>query len=288
MQKCMYKGLDVSKWQGSVDWKRVRGCGFDFVMLRDGFGKTEGQEDICFAENYEKARQNGLYVGAYHYSYAKTVEDAEKEAKYCLSLLKGKRFEFPIALDVEDACQQSLSVRELSEIIRAFCEKLESAGYYVSVYANLYWLLHKIDADCKKRYDIWLAQWAEKPTYDGDFGMWQYTSDGRADGILGRVDLDFAYKDYPRIMEKNGLNGFPKKTESPQKLSGGQKVYLNNAPLFVSSSAEKPARHINGMYYLYDGKAFSGRYRVTVSPNFVGKTPASEYVTGYIREKDLR
>lgn len=174
-----YKGIDVSKWQGDINWEKVRASGVEFAMLRAGFGRCQGQNDTSFERNYREAKKNGILVGAYHYSYAKTVSDAEKEAEYFLSLISGKSFEFPVAFDIEDNSQKNLSREEISNIVEAFCGRTEKAGYFVSVYANLWWLNNKISDRVKERYDIWLAQWADAPSYGGKYGMWQYTSSGK-------------------------------------------------------------------------------------------------------------
>lgn len=206
-------GIDVSKHQGKIDWKKVKGAGIQFAMIRAGYGRYDKQKDEQFETNYAGAKSAGIPVGAYHYSYAKTAEQAKEEAKTFLSWIKGKNFEFPLAFDIEDNSQAGLGKQVISDMIRAFCEEVESAGYYVSVYANKDWLVNRIDDDCKKKYDIWLAEWRDgKPTYTGTYGMWQYTSDGSVDGISGRVDMNIAYKDYKSII--SGMNGVDNKTEA--------------------------------------------------------------------------
>ena len=122
-----YKGIDVSKWQGDINWEKVRASGVEFAMLRAGFGRCQGQNDTSFERNYREAKKNGILVGAYHYSYAKTVSDAEKEAEYFLSLISGKSFEFPVAFDIEDNSQKNLSREEVSNIVEAFCGRTEKA-----------------------------------------------------------------------------------------------------------------------------------------------------------------
>ncbi|MCA9746130.1 MAG: glycoside hydrolase, partial [Ruminococcus sp.] len=127
-----YKGIDVSKWQGDINWEKVRASGVEFAMLRAGFGRCQGQNDTSFERNYREAKKNDILVGAYHYSYAKTVSDAEKEAEYFLSLISGKSFEFPVAFDIEDNSQKNLSREEISNIVEAFCGKTDKAGYFLS------------------------------------------------------------------------------------------------------------------------------------------------------------
>lgn len=202
-----YKGIDVSKHQGKIDWTKVKAAGVQFAMLRAGYGRYDNQKDEQFEANYKGATAAGIPVGAYHYSYATTAEQAKQEAEVFLGWIKGKNLTYPVAFDIEDKKQANLGVSVISDIIRTFCEAVEAAGYYVVVYANKDWLTNRIDADCKSRYDIWLAQWTSKPTYTGSYGMWQYTSDGAVDGIEGRVDMNIAYKDYPAIIAGMGSTG---------------------------------------------------------------------------------
>ena len=199
-----YKGIDVSKHNGTIDWAKVKAAGVQFAMLRAGYGRYDNQKDERFEANYKGATAAGIPVGAYHYSYATTAEQAKQEAEVFLGWIKGKTLTYPVAFDIEDKKQANLGVSLISDIIRAFCEAVEAAGYYVVVYANKDWLTNRIDADCKSRYDIWLAQWTSEPTYTGSFGLWQYTSDGAVDGIAGRVDMNIAYKDYPSIIAGMG------------------------------------------------------------------------------------
>ena len=199
-----YKGIDVSKHQGTIDWAKVKAAGVQFAMLRAGYGRYDNQKDEQFEANYKGATAAGIPVGAYHYSYATTAEQAKQEAEVFLGWIKGKNLTYPVAFDIEDKKQANLGVSLISDIIRTFCETVEAAGYYVVVYANKDWLTNRIDADCKSRYDIWLAQWTSEPTYTGSFGLWQYSSKGSVDGIEGRVDMNIAYKDYPAIIAGMG------------------------------------------------------------------------------------
>jgi len=298
-----YKGIDVSKHQGKIDWQKVKSAGIQFAMLRAGYGRYANQKDEQFEANYTGAKAVGIPVGAYHYSYAKTVEQAKAEAQTFLAWIKGKTFEYPVAFDIEDKSQAGLGKQLISDMIRAFCETVEKAGYYVCVYANKDWLVNRIDEDCKKKYDTWLAEWrSDKPTYSGQYGMWQHTSDGSVSGINGRVDMNYAYKDYPSIMKANSLNGM-KKTSSAggassnsttsagstaNKFAAKTKVTLNKTPLYASATAKSPAAYKTGTFYIYDGKEIFGRYRITSSPDHAGKTPVGENVTGYVNKTDLK
>ncbi len=286
------QGIDVSRHQGYINWNRVKQDGVDFAMIRAGYGKYEKQKDPNFESNYQNARAAGLKVGAYYYSYAKNVEDARREAEVFLKIISGKQFEMPVALDVEEQSQANKGKAFVSDIIRAFCEKVEKAGYFVSVYANKYWLDNYIDDDCKRKYDIWLAQWASKPDYNGSYGMWQDSSKGRINGIAGYCDTDKAYKDYPKIMREYGLNGFEKSNSQGGSgsvtLAAGTMLSLHNTPVYVSATAKKPSLKLTGTYYVYDGTDFSSRLRITNALSRVGKKPIKDNVTGYVNIADIK
>lgn len=293
----LVKGIDVSKHQGTIEWEKVKQSGVDFAMLRAGYGRYENQKDETFEINYNKAKQAGIKVGTYHYCYAKTIEDAKTEANTFLKWIESKTFEYPVALDIEEDYQSEKGKQFVSDVIRAFCEIVEKAGYYVCVYANKYWFDNFIDDDCKNKYDVWVAQWSDNNTYNGNYGMWQYTSDGVIEGISGRVDMNYSYKDYYDIMTSNNLNGF-----TIQQVNSENKVYQNvkdefpakmmvslyNVPLFASSTAEAPSATKTGTYYIYDGVEVNGRYRITNTPERALKKPISENVTGFINKSDLK
>nr|DAF49605.1 MAG TPA: endolysin [Myoviridae sp. ctuev19] len=199
-------GIDVSKHQGMIAWSKVK---TDFAILRAGFGRYAYQKDPMFERNYAGAKAAGIPVGAYWYSYAKSAEEAREEAKACLQVLKGKRFEFPIYFDIEDSTQGNLSKAVLTTMCEAFCDSLEKAGYFAGVYASTYWFTHKLDhARLAGKYTIWLADY--RKYYDRDLkrDMHQYTSNGHVDGISGRVDMNTCTRDFTGIIKKAGLNGF--------------------------------------------------------------------------------
>lgn len=206
------KGIDVSTWQGDIDWNKVKADGIEFAMIRSSFGKEnpDKQTDNKFHQNIKNAKAAGIPVGVYHYSYALSAEDAKKEADFCLSVIKGYQLEYPVAFDIEDASQLNLGKKLITDIIMAFCERVQAAGYYVSIYTNLDWISNRIDMERAKVFDVWLAQWNDKPTYSGSFGLWQYSSKGKVSGIAGNVDMNIAYYDYPSIIKNAGLNGYAK------------------------------------------------------------------------------
>lgn len=204
-----FKGIDVSKWQETIDWSKVKSSGVDFAIIREGYGKkSPTQIDKKFKENIEGAKNVGINTGVYHYSYADSTDDAINEAQFCLENIQGYALEYPVVFDVEDKEMLKLTTRQRTDICMAFCEEIEKAGYYVMIYANPNWLKNYLYSDeLLKDFDLWLAHWGvEKPSYS--CGIWQYSSTGQVDGINGNVDLNISYKNYPEIMKNKGLNSF--------------------------------------------------------------------------------
>ena len=215
-----FRGIDISKWQGDINFKKVKESGVDFVIIREGYGKkSPNQIDKMFKINYEKAKEVGLNVGCYHYSYADSVTDAINEAQFCLENIQGLTLEYPIVIDIEDKEQLTLNNMQRTDIVKAFCQEIEKAGYYAMFYCNLNWLNNYLYKDeLLPKYDLWLAQWnVTNPSVA--CGIWQTSETGRVDGINGNVDLDIAYKDYPSIMKSNGLNGFSKSQSQSKQTS---------------------------------------------------------------------
>lgn len=207
--KSVYKGIDVSRHQGDINWTKVKKAGIDFVMIRAGYGKYSDQVDLKFKENIAAAQKAGISCGVYWYSYALTTADALKEAKVCYDTIKNYKLDYPVAYDVEDPTQMSLTVTQISNIIKVFCDYLENRKYYVTVYSFASMLKDKMNSSVLTSYDIWVAHInVSKPNYSGKYGMWQYSHTGRVDGISTVVDLDYSYKQYPDIMKKNKLNGY--------------------------------------------------------------------------------
>jgi len=203
-------GIDVSKWQGAIDWAKVKESGVDFAIIRAGYGNLVSQEDPTFDKNIQAAQAAGIDCGIYWYSYATTVEDAYKEAEACYEVIKDYKLEYPVCFDIEDKTQKNLSTATVSGIIDAFCSTMEGKGYYVSVYSYANFLQTKVYASVLEKYDVWVAHYyVDAPAFDGNYGMWQYTDLGVVDGITeNTVDLNYSYVDYPKIITENHLNGY--------------------------------------------------------------------------------
>ncbi len=209
------KGIDVSVHNGDIDWQKVKADGIEFAILRAGYGKLASQKDQKFEQNYKNAKAVNFPVGAYWYSYAMSPEEAELEADVFLSVIKGKQFEMPVYFDLEEKKQFDLGKEKVSAIMRAFLERVESAGYFTGLYGSASFLTTHTADDIKSRYTIWLAHWVDQTNYSGAYAIWQYSSKGKVAGINGNVDLDICYKDFPTVIKNKGLNGFGKEKDLP-------------------------------------------------------------------------
>lgn len=205
-------GIDVSKWQGKINWAAVKKDNVDFAIIRAGYGRYTSQKDPYFDINYKGAKAAGVPVGGYWYSYATTVDEAKQEAKVCLQVIAGKQFEYPIWFDQEyEPAIKALTNAQRTAIVKAFCETMENAGYYTGLYCSRDWLINYVNSTQLSNLDIWVAAYGSSAgNVPLPYGMWQYTSTGSVNGIVGNVDMNEAYKDYPTIVKNAGLNGFSK------------------------------------------------------------------------------
>lgn len=205
--------LDVSTYQPTIDYAVVA-KNIDGVILRIGFtgwGRQSMEIDSRFEKHYAGFKAAGVPVGAYYYSAADTTKSAQKEAEFCLSLLEGKQFELPIYYDVESReRQEKLSKDALTELAEVFCNKLETAGYYVGYYSYTAWLLNKFDTARLSKYTLWKADYRASPDLTIKCDMLQYTGSGTISGIIGKVDLSRTNKDFAATIINAGLNGFSK------------------------------------------------------------------------------
>lgn len=249
----MMNGIDVSKWQGAIDWNKVKASGVKFVIIRAGYGI---QVDPRFEQNYAEATAAGLRVGAYWYSYALNNSAAATEAECCKRTLAGKRFEMPIYYDIEEHNQLVKSAAFVSGLITTFCTEMEKVGYFTGFYMSRSPLQNKTTEDVRKRFAIWAAEYASRLNYSGTVGMWQKSATGMVYGISGNVDLDECYIDYPSIIKNGGFNGFSKGQTEPEENS------VN------SVEAEKPELKMAVYYTIKAGDTLSKiakNYKTTVS-----------------------
>ena len=208
MANILTKGIDVSKHNGVIDWSKAKND-INFAIIRAGYGRLASQKDIKFEKNYQGCVDNNIPKGAYWYSYATTVSDIQTEAKVFLSVIKGKKFEYPVYLDIEEQSQASLSSATLNAMIKAFCTILEDSGYFAGVYSYDSFF-SKVSSDVQSRYSLWVANTSRTPQIAKAYGIHQHSFKGSISGIKGAVDLNNCYIDYPSIIKANGFNGYSK------------------------------------------------------------------------------
>lgn len=217
-------GIDVSEHQGLIDWQKIKQSGVSFAIIRLGYGlRTSGSITIdkYFERNMIEAKKAGIDIGVYLYSYAQTVYASQLEAEQVITVLNRYKgyLSYPVWYDFEDSACASTSRRDINtQQIVTFCKTLEAAGYYTGVYTYKYYIENYIDDSKLSSFDHWIAEYGindgepHSCSYSGEYGMWQYTSRG-GDKILPNcvqstgLDLNFSYKNYPKIMVNAGLNG---------------------------------------------------------------------------------
>lgn len=208
MSNIISRGIDVSKHNGVINWSLLKNF-VDFAIIRAGYGKLLSQKDIKFEDNYQGCKDNNIPCGAYWYSYATSVEEIQTEAKVFLETIKGKKFEYPVYLDIEEQSQANLSSTTINAMIKAFCDILEKSGYFVGVYSYDSFF-SKVSSDIQNRYSLWVANTSRTPQTAKAYGIHQHSFKGSVSGIKGDVDLNNCYVDFPTIIKNANLNGYQK------------------------------------------------------------------------------
>lgn len=194
------QGIDVSRYQGTIDWAKVAASGIKFAFVR--IGNTVGGMDPTFEYNITQAQANGIKVGVYLYSYATNVEAAATEAQLTLAWLGEHGLQLPVVYDVEDKCHTAMSSVDLFNMIATYCSIIDAAGFYPMVYTYKNFYTGKLGTS---PYDKWMAQYASALNTEESVAFWQYSSSGSVPGIAGRVDMDYQYKDYTDLIIKDGV-----------------------------------------------------------------------------------
>lgn len=227
-----YFGIDVSEHNGNIDWAKVAKK-VDFAILRIGWvgNKNNHTLDKKFKANYEAAKKHGVKLGAYVYIYSNSEAHAKEGAEWAIKQIKGLNFDLPIYCDMEDASIKDLGKTKLSNITKAFNNVIEAAGYWAGVYANADWFKNYLTAEIAKRYTTWIAHYTRgTDKYKGTYDMWQNSSNGSVDGVSGRVDTNYLYRDL-----FSAISGKKTKPQTTQ--------YSNGAEVFDS-------RYKNGKTYI--------------------------------------
>ena len=275
------KGIDISKYQTGVDYKKVKADGVEFAILRIGYtgygtGKRQAK-DTLFETHYKGCRDAGIDIGGYFFGRGVSAAEGKKEAEYVLSLIKGKTFEYPIFYDTEDTYYQAKATKaQNTAACKAFCDTIKAAGYKTGIYASKSWFTDKLNDNELQAYDHWVAQYYNKITYKGSYTMWQYTSSGKVNGIKGNVDMNWCYKNYvektttptPAPVEQ------PKPTPAPTKVvygKDGDQLNLKNVNFYAASTSSTPSgKPRTGVFYIWDNEVINGRIRITTQKAWVG------------------
>lgn len=195
-------GIDVSKWNGNIDWKEVKEAGIEFAIIRAGYGQNT--VDIQFERNIKGCIENDIYVGVYWFSYAYTSEMAVKEAQFCKSIIGPyeKYIKLGVWFDFEYdstayATRRGVHITKdkCTNIAYAFCKEIEKDDYQAGIYTNIDYANNYFTKDILKEYNVWIADWSAVCRYDGKYLIWQYTDGGEVKGINGKVDMDWYYGD---------------------------------------------------------------------------------------------
>ncbi len=200
-----YTGIDVSVFQGDIDWAAVKADGIDFVMLRAGYrgygSKGIMGEDESFRKNAAAAKAAGLDVGAYFFSQATNAAEAQEEARFVLEIIKDADITYPVAydweiIDYDTARTDGMSSAQITECARAFCDTVSAAGYEAVIYFNCEVGYFNYDLSGLNNIHFWLAEYGDTPSFYYDYKIWQYTMEGSVDGISGNVDMNICVRDF--------------------------------------------------------------------------------------------
>lgn len=254
----MNSGIDISKYQGTVDFDRLKAEGkTDFVMIRAVSTNSGGLYiDPYFERNYAECKRVGIPCGVYYYTYAANKATADAELQLLRKALDGKSFEYPIAVDVEENTLKPLSAEALTELVAYAAKTIESWGCYAAVYTYTNYRQTELRPEMLSGFDLWIADYrGTRPSFP--HGMWQYSSKGRVAGITGYVDTNYAYKDYPHLINAAGLNdltgGKPAPAPAPETPAKVPLYVISSSPVTSGDAAvlqtamEETARRLGGV-----------------------------------------
>lgn len=233
-----HNGIDVSTYQGDIDWTRVKASGIEFAMLRASFGSgpVEEQTDARFHKNAYEAAMAGLFIGAYHNTFAATAAEAHREAELFLKVIKGYRLAYPVAVDIEDVLLRYFSPEQLSIVAGTWCEDVRAAGYYPVIFGKADTFKNRLTKETRETYEFWLVEPGDTATYDGKFGMRQVSVHKKIAGIRGFANRDEAYSDYASVIYGGGYNGFEKPAPESEQPEANKTKEKSKAPAGVMTS----------------------------------------------------
>ena len=249
--------IDISKWQGSINWDKIANADIDAVIIRIAFRGTATKvihTDEKFYEYYEGAKNAGLHVGCYIYSAATTEEEGHEEANYVLNEIRNNdlQFDMPVYIDMEDKVVERTGKTQIFKTTKAFLDVMEEANIYSGVYCSTTWAESYYTPALFAKNALWIADWRDKCQYTGEYGMWQYTEYGSVSGIdANYTDLNICYINYPKLIADSGYN------KEPEKLMKGD---VDGNGKITSADARLALRCSAGMEQLSDKKREAADY----------------------------
>ena len=278
------RGIDISHHQGDIDFEKLKG-NISFAMVRTSYGNFH--TDNKYKRNIKGLEKINVPYGLYHFSYAVNKQEAKDEAIGFLNIIKNYKPLYPVVIDIEQSQRtKDLTKDTLVDIANTFCKIVQDAGYYVMIYANLNYFETKLNSGTLNKYDKWVAEWKNKFTYDKEAGMWQYSSKGSIPGINGNVDLDIAFKDYPKIIKDGKLNNYNSNTQVDDSNNNENNNKNINYVVKKGDTLSKIAAKYNTTYqYLANYNNISNPNKIY--PGEIIKVPQKESInpTTYIVKK---
>lgn len=257
------KGIDVSKYQGNIDWQKVKNAGYNFAFIRVGYCNDDGSinEDSYFKTNMNNATKAGVNVGCYVYSYAKSFEAGKNCANIVAEKIKPYKISMPIAFDIEDNSHAALGKSKNAEICKGFLNRIKELGYYPIIYTYTNFANSYIDMNALSNFDTWIADYRGYVGYKGKYTIWQHSSKGSVPGISGNCDLNIAYVDYLSIINNGGDGG----TVENLSVLRYRVLKENKCQAFGSKNVNNVVK-VNGKDYLD-----LGDYKILSKENNVGE-----------------
>lgn len=223
MMTVFQEGIDVSRYQGVVDWSAVAAAGKQFAIVRLGSSNQSGPYvDPYFTRNVQGAHDAGLRVGAYFYTYGKTESQVIRELDVFLKALEGHRLEYPVYVDAEDASLAGLGRESVTRLLQFSMDILDQKGWFPGYYSYTEFLRRYVNTQQLTDYPLWVADYRGYVGHGGSYGMWQYSSVGQVNGVSGNVDLNYSYVDYLPLIQQAGKNGYLPQAQPTQP---GQDYY---------------------------------------------------------------
>lgn len=282
------KGIDVSSWQGTIDWKKVKEDGIDFAIIRCGFGSDqENQDDSQWLRNVKQCEKYGIPYGVYLYSYANTTTKAKSEAQHTLRLLREANADpdYPVYYDLEDKLTRKETPAEIVNYAKIFCSAIEAAGYEAGIYANYDWwtnVLYDIPKDpAFDQYDRWVAQYYYRCDYDDDeYRLWQCSSSYYVDGIDGKVDLNFEFELENETNRTTDIWSTDKSgnvvyIDSEGEIAKSRWIKYRGSTYYVNSVGKR----LVGRWYIGDKRYYFNKYGRLVKSSWISYNGYKYYAT---------